>query len=75
VPVMVPPPVTAPPKNIGDGEVVVRLAIVGAKVVDILRRGGDARERFTGVIERVLPGERVEQRQSLNKALFIAGLQ
>ena len=61
--------------DVGDGQVVVGLRVVGADVVAILRRGRVAFERGAGVVERVLPGKGVEQGEAADEALLIVNLQ
>ena len=61
--------------DVGDGQVVVRLRVVGADVVAVLRRGRVAFERGAGVVERVLPGEGVEQGEPADEVLLVFDLE
>ena len=61
--------------DIGDRQVVVRLAVVAVEVVAVLRVGRVGLERGGGVIQRVRPGKGVQQRQPGDKSLLVAGLQ
>ncbi len=61
--------------DVGDGQVVVGLRVVGADVVAVLRRGRVAFERGAGVVQRVLPGEGVEQGEAADHALLVFHLQ
>jgi len=61
--------------DVGDGQVVVRLPVVGVDVVGVLRRGRVAFERGAGVVERVSPCEGVQQAEPGDEALFVADLQ
>ncbi len=61
--------------DVGDGQVVVRLRIVGADVVAILRRGRVAFERGAGVVERVLPGKGIEQGETADEPLLVFDLE
>jgi hypothetical protein len=61
--------------DVGEGQVVVRLTVIGASVVAILRRGCVALKRGAGVIERVLPGKGVEQSKPADQLLLIFDLE
>ena len=61
--------------DIGNREVVVRLRVIGIEVVGVLRRRRIAFKRSAGVIQRVLPGKAVQQRQAGDHALLIPHLQ
>ena len=56
-------------------QVVVRLRVVAPDVERVLRRRRVALQRGRRVIQRVFPGERVQQRQSRHRPLFVAHLQ
>ena len=56
---------------VSDGQVVVRLRIVRADVVAILRRGCVALERSARVVERVSPCKRVEQSEPIDDLLLV----
>jgi hypothetical protein len=58
-----------------DGEVVVGLAVVGAEVVEVLDGGGVAFEGGAGLVERVRPGEGVEEGEAGGEALLVAYLE
>ena len=60
--------------DVGDGQVVVRLRIVGADVVAILRGGCVAFERGAGVVQRVLPGKAVQQGKAADEPLLVLDL-
>ncbi len=60
--------------NVGNGQVVVGLAVVGCDIEPVLWRRCVAFERGRCVVKRMLPGERVQQGEAAKKALFIANL-
>src|ERR1700722_20913570 len=62
-------------RYIRNGQVVIGLAVVGREIEAILGRRRVALERGRGVVKRMLPGERVQQGEAAEKALFIANLQ
>ncbi len=61
--------------DVGDGQVVVGLTVVGGDVVGVLRRGRVAFERGAGVVERVRPGEGVQEAEPGDEALLVTNLQ
>ena len=61
--------------DIGDRQVVVRLAVVALEVVAVLRAGRVGLQGGGGIVQRMTPGEGVQQGQPADKALLVAGLQ
>src|SRR5258708_2209037 len=61
--------------DVGEGQVVVRLTVIGTGVVAILRRRCVAFKRGAGVIERVLPGKGVEQSKPADELLLVFDLE